>query len=160
MHGPVQMIGLYWEYWLWKPFIVPSSHTASASQFLQAVQFFMLTIIKRQTSKIMHTEANTHLHNLARCEEGHFSFCSSGSSLSNPSVREEKKQSQPLFSKSHIVKVISRPACPHLRPLKKDLNTSHTLVFGSVFFFYLHPSFFKRPLRTELHEVEASMAFI
>ena len=41
-----------------------------ASQFLQAVQFFMLTIIKRQTSEIMHTEANTHLHNLARSLRG------------------------------------------------------------------------------------------
>ena len=135
MHGPVQMIGLYWEYWLWKPFIVPSSHTASASQFLQAVQFFMLTIIKRQTSKIMHTEANTHLHKLARCEEGHFSLCSSGSSLSNPSVREEKKQSQPLLCKSHVVKVITRPACPHLWPLKK-IVTPHTLLFLAPFFFF------------------------
>ena len=144
------------EYWLWKPFIVPSSHGASCKPISASGAIFYAHNHKKADKRnYAHRSKHTPAQPVSLAA-GKAGFLSSrpGAGLSNPSVREgkkkKKKQSQPFFSKSHIIKVITRPAGPHLRPLKKML-TPHTLLFLA--------QFFKRPLRTEL-DVEASMAFL
>ncbi len=146
MHGPVQVIGLYWSIDcrnLYCAIITQACEPNSASS-----AFFMHTIIKADkqnyahthrgkhththTQRQTHTHTHTHTHTqrrtpvLAQCEKGRFSSqpCPS---LSNPSVAE-KALGQPFSLNPPPSKSSALLLVPTSGPWK-DLNNTHILVF-------------------------------